>query len=92
MAQHIWVKNINNNEMYKWNFANIYNLLWANKSNFNIISWINIYWDTLVRKENLELLIDELILLKKTFKNNKEIIYFIEYINNNYDDLIFIWD
>jgi hypothetical protein len=90
MAQHIWVKTLDKKLCYEWNFADIYNLLWNNYLEYELINSIDIYWDTIVKKENLFKLKNELEKMKK--ENNFKINNFINFLDNTNLDLLFIWD
>jgi hypothetical protein len=94
MAQHIWVKVLEKNINYEWNFADIYNLINFEDFKCDVLYWIDIYWDTIINKNNIWTLINELNSLKeKTEKKNINLINdFINFLSKNDEDLLFIWD
>lgn len=94
MAQHIWVKWLISNIEYKWNFADIYNLIDINNDNdLKILLSINIYDDTIINIEDKNKLIYE---LNKLYNRNniidEQIKKFISFLNDINEDIIFIWD
>lgn len=77
--------------MYRWNFADIYNLLNKNINNYKILSSINAYSDTIINKNNISKMIEELKTIKN-LSNEKIIDDFIDFISNSDSDILFIWD
>lgn len=89
MVQHIWIKTLQSHKEFKWNFADIYNLLTMEDiSEHKLLSKINIYGDTVIKKVELNDFIIELQQCNIQYNIDNV----IKFIKKSEWDIILIWD